>query len=202
VLDKNEINIFKNNKCIIKGKRNKADGLWDIPLQPIPNIISEPSREIQHTANAIICKSQAKTELAEYLYGCCGSPAVSTFIHAIKNGNFLSWPGIESVSFTKHLPPSIDSAKGHLDQEQKNLQSTKVLEDSPEMKQEQADFFPPSDSPNVKTHDAIAAIVPFTTKNTTYQDLTGRFPHKSTRGNEYILIVYDHDSSCILHPPL
>jgi len=43
------------------------------------------------------------------------------------------------------------------------------------MKLEKADFFPPSDSPNVKSHDAIAAIVPFTTKNTAFQDLTGRF---------------------------
>ena len=79
LLDKNEINIFKNNKCIIKGKRNKADGLWDIPLQSIPNIISEPCPNFQHTANAIIRKSQAKIELAEYLYGCCGSPAFMQF---------------------------------------------------------------------------------------------------------------------------
>jgi len=79
VLDKNEINIFKNNKCIIKGKRNKADGLWDILLQSNRNIISEHSREIRHTANAIIRKSQAKIELAEYLYGCCGSPAFMQF---------------------------------------------------------------------------------------------------------------------------
>jgi len=106
---------------------------------------------------------------------------------------------MESVLFTKHLAPRVDSAKGHLDQERKKLQSTKVLQDSPEMKLEKADFFPPSDSPNVKSHDAIAAIVPFTTKNTAFQDLTGHFPHKSTRGNEYILIVYDHDSNCILH---
>jgi len=174
LLDKNEINIFKNNKCIIKGKRNKADGLWDIPLQSIPNIISEPCPNFQHTANAIIRKSQAKIELAEYLYGCCGSPAISTFIYAIKNGNFLSWPGIESVSFTKHLAPSVDSAKGHLDLERKTLQSTKVLQDSPKIKLEKADFFPPSDFPNVKSHDAIAAIIPFTTKNTAFQDLTGR----------------------------
>ena len=68
------------------------------------------------------------------------------------------------------------------------------------MKLEKADFmfFPPSDFPNVKSHDAIAAIVPFTTKKTAFQDLTGRFPHKSTRGNEYILILYDHDRKCIL----
>jgi len=58
VLDKNEINIFKNNKCIIKGKRNKADGLWDIPLQANPNIISEPSREIRMLLYARVKQKQ------------------------------------------------------------------------------------------------------------------------------------------------
>ena len=48
-------------------------------------------------------------------------------------------------------------------------------------------------------HDAIAAIVSITTKNTAFQDMTGRFLHKSTCGNEYILIVYKHDSNYILH---
>lgn len=48
-------------------------------------------------------------------------------------------------------------------------------------------------------HEAIAAIIPFTTKSTVYQDLTGCFPHKSSRGTKYIIIVYDHDSNwCIL----
>jgi hypothetical protein len=41
--------------------------------------------------------------------------------------------------------------------------------------------------------------VPFVTKHTAYHDLTGRFPHRSSRGNEYLLVVYDHDSNSILH---
>ena len=33
-------------------------------------------------------------------------------------------------------------------------------------------------------------------------DLTGRFPHCSSRGNEYVLIAHDYDSNGILGTPL
>jgi hypothetical protein len=52
--------------------------------------------------------------------------------------------------------------------------------------------------PNVKTFEACAMLIPFTAKNTAYHDLTGRFPHRSSRGNEYLIVVYDHDSNSIL----
>ena len=67
---------------------------------------------------------------------------------------------------------------------------------------EEDTFFPLPDTPNVKTFAACAAIVPFVAKNTAYHDLTGRFPHRSSRGNEYLLIIYDHDSNSILHSAL
>ena len=37
---------------------------------------------------------------------------------------------------------------------------------------------------------------------TAYQDLTGRFPIKSSRGNEYVLIGYHYDANCILGHPI
>jgi len=84
-LDKNAINIFKNDKCIITGTHNKRDGLWDIPLQPKEKETSE-SNTFHHSANFIMHKNQSKAELAEFFYGCCGSN---------KNGKFISWPGIK-----------------------------------------------------------------------------------------------------------
>jgi hypothetical protein len=41
--------------------------------------------------------------------------------------------------------------------------------------------------------------VPFVAKHTAYHDLTGRFPHRSSRGINYLLVVYNHDSNSILH---
>ena len=63
-------------------------------------------------------------------------------------------------------------------------------------------IFPVLDEPNLKTNDLCAIITPFTPKDTAYSDLTGRFPFRSSRGNEYLLVVYDYDSNAILVEPL
>jgi hypothetical protein len=199
VLDKRVIKVFKDQQCVLQGYRNPTDGLWDIALpapsaQPTP--VASPSQQI----NAIIRKDLSKTQLVQYLHGCCGSPVLSTWNKAIKNGNFITWPGIDSLSLSS-LPKSIASAKGHLDQERKNLQSTRVPGDPtiPPDTLADDDFFPLPDTPNIKSYLACAQIVPFVAKNTAYHDLTGRFPHRSSRGNEYLLVVYDYDSNSILH---
>jgi hypothetical protein len=129
---------------------------------------------------------------------------VTTWKKAIRNGNFITWPGIDDLSIDLHLPKSIASAKGHLNQERKNLQSTRVPLPAQDQNNDQSEdtFFPVSDSPNLKSFAAIAMIVPFTAKNTAYHDLTGRFPHRSSCGNEYLLIVYDYDGNSILQCPL
>ena len=35
--------------------------------------------------------------LAQYLHACAGFPPVSTFVKAIANGNFITWPGITNI---------------------------------------------------------------------------------------------------------
>jgi hypothetical protein len=81
------------------------------------------------------------------------------------------------------------------------LQSTRIKLETNETNitdETDEDHFPLSDMPNVKTFEACAMLIPFTAKNTAYHDLTGRFPHQSSRGNEYLIVVYDHDSNSIL----
>ena len=40
-------------------------------------------------------------------------------------------------------------------------------------------------------------IIKSSPETTTYADLTGRFPHVSSRGNKYIFVMYDFDSNLI-----
>jgi hypothetical protein len=154
--------------------------------------------------DATIRKDISKTNLLQCLHGCLGSPVVSTRKLAIANGNFITWPGIDTLSIDAHLPRNIASAKGHMDQERKNLQSTriKLATDKIEIANNDDAFFPIADTPNVKTFAACAQIVPFVVKNAACHDLTGRFPHRSSRGNECLLVVCDHDSNSILHAAL
>ena len=45
-------------------------------------------------------------------------------------------------------------------------------------------------------------VYPMEPKLTTYSDQTGRFPHRLSRGNEYLMIMYNYDSNTILAAPL
>ena len=57
----------------------------------------------------------------------------------------------------KHLPKSIATAKGHLRQEFKTLQSTKKVSSPDE------DIEPPQEEDNIRTNDIMCGI--FTTSN-------------------------------------
>ena len=191
-LSKHKLVAIKDNKILLQGTRSKSgDGLWDIPL-PAPTPACPPPPQLhshQPTMNIIIRKNQAKTDLIRYLHGCCFFPTKNTWIEAINNGHFISWPGLTAELVRKHLPPSIETAKGLLNQERGGLQSTTLS--------------PPSQATDIlcsHTADVIFSIT--NPKNKAYMDATGRFPHCSSRGNEYVLIGYHPPSNAILGVPL
>ena len=61
---------------------------------------------------------------------------------------------------------------------------------------EDKDFYP--DIKTVKTHDLCATIIKFNIKRKGFSNLTGDFPHKSSRGSLYVMVLYDYDSNAIL----
>ena len=65
------------------------------------------------------------------------------------------------------------TAKVHLDQERKNIQSTKL---QIKLDVSDSDHFPKKDTLNSKTHQAAALLFPFNSTSNVYRDLTGRFP--------------------------
>lgn len=124
LLDKTNLFAIKDNKIILQGRRSKTgDGLWDIPLQ---TSIKKPTQapSYQPSMNVIIRKNEPAKQLVKYLHACCFYPTIPTFIKAIKNNHFLSWPGLTVKLVKKYLDPSVTTAKGHLRQEQQGLQST------------------------------------------------------------------------------
>ena len=93
------------------------------------------------------------------------------------------------------MPPSTNTAKGRLTQERSHLQSTKldaIIEDSN----------PKSEKINVRTKCYMAKIQKFTPTEKSYGDLCGCFPVQSSRGNNYVMVVYSYDANTILAEPL
>ena len=181
-LTKHDISVKKNEKTILHGQRNQTDGLWDIKFTKNP---------LQ--ANVIIRKNMLKKDLITFLHGACFSPCPTTFTKAIKNGNFITWPGLTPELVTKFLPTSVATVRGHLKQERQHLQSTRI-----KATQDNDDsHFPPSDEPNVKTNDVIYAILDYNKSGKAYGDLTGKFPVISSRGTQYFLVSYHYDANAI-----
>jgi hypothetical protein len=52
-------------------------------------------------------------DLINYLHAAYFSPVKSTWITAIKNGNFTSWPGLTEQAVEKNLSKSTSTTKGH-----------------------------------------------------------------------------------------
>ena len=216
-LRKEDMDVKKDNKVIIRGLRNKFDGLWDIEFknpittrnkliklwdinsQKVPTKLANLNLQTPVTYKAhLVVQQQSIPELIAFYKGCAFSPVKSTWIQAIKNENFITWPGLTAERVAKYYPVTTATPKGHLDQEQQNIQSTKPHEIplSPEETEEmQQDFFP-TRTPT-PTNNVMCTIVPFNTPSKAYADLTGKFPYRSSSGNQYIMIFYNYDANYI-----
>jgi hypothetical protein len=111
---------------------------------------------------------------------------------AIKNGNFLSWPGLTEHAVEKHLSKSIATTKGHLNQQRQNSRTTQIKSTKASNQETDIDH-------GIKTQLVYAAPID---AGQIYTDQTGRFPVVSSKANKYIMILYDYDSNAILAQPI
>ena len=112
-------------------------------------------------------------------------------MNAIKKNYFLSWPGLIAKAVRKYLTPSEATAKGHLDQAQKNQSSSKL----------DPFHIPPELQDNIKQQIVSAAVIPVATGKI-YTDQTGQFPVTADTNNKYVFVLYDNDSNAILAEPI
>jgi hypothetical protein len=102
--------------------------------------------------------------------------------HGNKNGNFTSWPGLTEHAVEKHLSKSTSTTKGHLNQQRQNARATKI-------KYTKVIVTEPDLDHGIKTQFVYAATID---AGQIYTDQTGRFPVVSSKGNKYIMILYDY----------
>jgi hypothetical protein len=91
-------------------------GLWRVNLKNAKTAIQSTCNHAHDTSN--------QKDLIIYLHAASFSPIKSTWIAAIKNGNFTSWPGLTERAVEKYLSKSSVTGKGHLNQQKTNARST------------------------------------------------------------------------------
>ncbi|KAL7502572.1 hypothetical protein ACHAXN_003578 [Cyclotella atomus] len=162
-------------------------GRWQ-PRQPKKRV-SEKLRQ----ANSVYDLPSVEQAI-KWMHAVCGFPVKSTWIKAVKAGNFVGWPLLTEKNIAKYYPETDETPKGHMNQTRKNVRSTKAKKQPLEVcnmaaslkGQKVQDVF-------VKTYDV---------RETIFSDQTGKFPTQSQRGNKYIMVMVEIDSNAILVEPM
>jgi hypothetical protein len=179
-----QVTVLKNGKSVMYGSRDPRSRLWRVDLKQIFETKQVQCNHAHDNSN--------QKDLINYLHAACFSPVKSTWITAIKSGDFTSWPGLTEHAVEKHLSKPTSTTKGHLNQQRQNARTTKVKDPKVIMTE-------PNLDQGIKSQYVYAAIID---AGQIYTDQTGRFPVVSSKGNKYIMILYDYDSNVILAQPI
>ena len=113
-------------KPILIGVRD-SHGRYRIPLvqqrgQWQPRYPSKQVRKTLRQANSVYDLPSTKQAI-KWMHAICGYPVKSTWLKAIKAGNYVGWPMLNERNVQKYYPETIETAKGHLNQTRKNVRS-------------------------------------------------------------------------------
>ena len=220
VFDDEEVNIYDaqntmlkvSRGAIVRGWFDKKANLWRIPLIPVvlnnntdTVLVNKQPTEFLPGRTPIIeainnvYELKTQPELVRYLHACAGFPTKPSWIKAIKNGQYASWPGLTVKAVAKHFPESEETMKGHGRKTKSGLRSTKAYADS------EPDFDDVENATMNQTHslkqkESILMVFDLSdeAQRLMYTDQTGKFPKKSSKGNHYIMVLIEIDSNAIL----
>lgn len=124
----------------MEGCHSKNDGMWYLDIHQKPSKSHETTPRQSNfedksknksllkssTQANSVCEMKKKKDVVQLLSGAMWNPVPETWIQAIDAGFFATWPGLTSALVRKHLPPSIETTKGHMRADHSNVRSTKA----------------------------------------------------------------------------
>ncbi len=196
VHNEHDVLITCQGKSLFIGVRDQH-GRYCIPLtqhrgQWQPWKPTKKAKQALRQANSVYDLPSIE-QAVKWMHAVCGYPVKSTWMRAIRAGNYVGWPMLAEQNVSKYYPELDKTLKGHMNQARNNVQSTKVkqapleLAEYPEMR-------------GKKVQDIY--ISTYEVRKTTFSNQTGQFPTRSKSGNKYIMIMVEIDSSAILVEPM
>ena len=149
--------------------KSKSTLVERLLLTKSPRVTREqlPDTAVEHANNVYELPSIAQA--IAWMHAVCGYPAKSTWIKAIRAGNYVGWPLLTVKNVHRHYPETEETAKGHTNQSPAGTRSTKpkpepLLEPTPEELKPLL---------NKKERDVYIKV--WNCKGTVYTDQTGKF---------------------------
>eukprot|EP00804_Cyclotella_cryptica_P010211 CCRYP_013825-RA/>CCRYP_013825-RA protein AED:0.46 eAED:0.17 QI:0/0/0/0.57/1/1/7/0/869 len=132
VYDKHEVNFY--DSATINITRARSPHWLSMPThRPLAN--STPSVTVNDNTDTLILDSKCGLQSTQpdiiieqsirYLHAAAGFPTKSTWLAAIRKGNYSTWPLITVKNVHKHFPQSEETQQGHMRNQRQGTRSTK-----------------------------------------------------------------------------
>ncbi len=155
---------------------------------------------MEHINNVYELPSIKQT--VRYLHAAAGHPTKHTWMKAIAQGNYNSWPLINVWNVRKYFPESEETQLGHMRGARQGVGSTRPSAFSTLGEESK----PPHILAMEKKGDIYTKIYELGQEerlsNTMFSNQTGEFPFVSSRNNKFIIIVHHVDSNSTWVEPL
>ena len=182
IFGEEKVYIIKDSIVLLHGNRYVCTDLYMANIST-NELTVQPKLNMKHMQNLGVIdnfadnayKVKVKRDLITYHHRCCFSPVVSTWIRAIENGNFCTWPGLTAHAVHKHLPKFMVTAKGHMRQQDKNVRSTEGTTKIEVPIDNKVDD-------GIKTGECYFVITPIASTGRTFSDQTGGSQSHQERG--------------------
>ena len=114
-------------KPILQGWREKKlPRLWSFSLSPDKREERKYTTTSQKGPESNSVYDLPSVEaLVQCMHLASGFPVKSTWLKAIKHGNYNSWPGLTYNNAAKYCPQSVETIKGQMMQSSQGVRSTK-----------------------------------------------------------------------------
>ena len=224
VYNTSDIKFKVSKEAVLRGWREPESGMWRIPLEEGVNVTNVEnvntqtiiSRESPATlldfknTEEFMCnlhELRKKPEIVRFLHAAAGFPTKRTWLRAIKKGFYLTWPGLTAKAVEKYFPESKETQKGHMRSIKAGIRSTKKsTQQSPEeeAKEQSPDEEEVDLPPNVKLKELSVRVFQVEDEFMKHidSDQTGKFPYRSSSGNQYVMVVAESDGDAILYQPV
>jgi hypothetical protein len=132
IFTKEGVSVYKEEDVLITcrgtpiliGKRDER-GRYQIPLMQTrgqwqPRKPTKRARQHLQQANSVYDLPSTE-EAIKWMHAVCGYPVKSTWLKAVKAGNYTGWSLLTERNVSKYYPETTETPKGHLNQARKNV---------------------------------------------------------------------------------
>ncbi len=112
---------------VLESERCEHTGMWKLDLNPTTSLSTPEGQAAPNETLNVIFDLPSARETFLWYHASAEFPTKATFIDAVRNSNYSTWPKLTVTLINCYFPDSNETIKGHLKGQYQGIRSTKQV---------------------------------------------------------------------------